>query len=187
MLIFAVPFVKTTTRRSSKPAFTQPPLQADLEGAKAALLDGDPARALALLMPELSKNDPVPESRLLASKALFLLGRLPEAILEIEAFLKNNPHSVEALLLAGVIMSNARELARAVDFFNKAACFLDDTAKEHLAILSQSGEIDPIALEELIDEVESDPANRPRVLALACALGKAGHFRAVEKFLPLLE
>ena len=46
---------------------------------------------------------------------------------------------------------------------------------------------DPVALEEMMEEVEENPGERDRAIALVCALGSAGYFKAVERFMGVFD
>jgi tetratricopeptide (TPR) repeat protein len=155
--------------------------------ARAALAEGSFSHALNLVAPWLTDDVTPPIALLLAGRALLSLGRFPEAIGYLEQYLSVQPSCPEGLLAAGVAAAGARELAKAVDWFNKAAHSLSGKARELLEPYLLKGTPDPIAIEDLIVQVESHPDDRDCALALTCALGQAGHFRAIERFLSIID
>ena len=182
-------FLRTESEARSKPIekVDRTDLTETVFQARAALREKAPGRALSLLAPWLGDENPPAEARLIAGRALTALGRYPEALGLLEEYLAEHPNSVEGLLAAGIAAASARELARAVDWFNRAAHALSGRALSLIEPLGSLEHPDPIALEEMVAEVESYPGDRDRALALACALGRSGHFRAVERFLAVLD
>jgi tetratricopeptide (TPR) repeat protein len=132
-------------------------------------------------------KDAVPEAHLITGRALAALGRYPEALRCLEEYLDEHPNSVEGLIAAGLAAAGARELARAIQLFNRAGQRLSAPARALVEPLGSLEHPDPVGLEEMVAEVESHPKDPDRLFAVACALGQAGHFRAVERFLRLLD
>ncbi len=188
VIMLSIPFLKTVTRKKSPPEKDQvkPDLTETISRAADAIRENNPSRALYLVAPWLTCDKPPNEIRLVAGRALAALGRYPEALGHFEAYLKDNPGSVEGLLAAGLAAARARELARAIDWFNRASRAVTGRAQVLLEALPDNETNDPIIIEELVAEVESYPEDRDRALALICVLGRAGHFRAVEKYIPML-
>jgi len=187
--MLSIPFLKTTAKaRTQRPPETvRPDPGKTLDEARAALRERNPQRALNLLAPLINAGDAPDETRLLAGRALAALERYPEALEHLEMYVAANPDSVKGLLCAGLVAASAREIAKAVDWFNRAARALGGRARAILEPLMNAEQPDPVAIEEMVADVESHPEDRDRALALACALGRAGHFRAVERFLPVLD
>ncbi len=184
--MLSIPFLRSTIR--SKAGRTEPKVVPDVSEtltlARKALRAGNASRAHSLVVPTLSEKDAPAEARLVAGKALSAMGRYPEALMHFEAYLASEPGSVEGLLAAGLTAARAQEMARAADWFNRACLALTGRARKLIEPLMKTARHDPVAIEEMVAELESYPEDRERALALACALGRAGHFRAVERYLP---
>ncbi len=187
MLFF--PFLRIDTNSSPKsaPAGERAELAETVKSARLALAEGVPDRALNLVAPWLTDDESPVIALLIAGRALTALGRYPEALGYLEQYLREKPRCPEGLLAAGMAAARSRELARAVDWFNRAAHSLSGKARELIEPFVLTEQPDPLAIEELIVEVESNPGDRDRALALACALGRGGHFRAIERFLGVID
>jgi hypothetical protein len=185
MLTFTFPFIKTDTRpgRTNVAAKLQPLLPEKIAEARSALLSRDPGRALTIMAPMLSEETPSAEVRLIAGRALSSLERNQEALWHLEAYLQVCPDSVEGLVVAGLTSARVGELGRAINWFNGAVMNLNERQLNYLNMLGPDVHPDPVAIEEMFGDVELDRNNRDRALALACALGRAGHFRIAERFL----
>jgi len=129
----------------------------------------------------------VDRTRLIACKALMVMGRHLEALGHVENFLKDHPDSVEGMLTAGLIASRMRQVSMAIEWFNRASKHVTGRAKTFLDPILEKKIRDLVDIEELVAEAEAHPEDRELALATACALGRSGHFRAVERFLPILE
>ena len=185
MLTFAFPFVKADAakRRNAVENSVSPGLPDAIAKARASLAQGDAHRALLTIAPLMMSDAPAPEACIIVGRALSAMGRYPEALEQLDACLARCPDSVEGLILAGLTAARARELARAVDFFNRAAESLPDRPGSILKTLGPGNRPDPVALEDMVAEAEAHPEDRDLALALGCVLGRAGHFRAVERFM----
>ena len=185
MLTFTFPFVKTDTRprRSSEGKPGTSDLDDSLDRARNALSGGNPGQALAALSGCLTDEQPSVQARLLAGRALYSLGRYHESLVHLEAYLSQRPGSVEALVFAGLAAAQIREFARAINWFNGAALSLDPRQRTLLKNLGAEIHPDPVALEEMMAEAELNRGDRDLALVLACALGRAGHFKAAERYL----
>jgi len=172
---------------AKKSGLKHPDIGEAIRSSRKALLDGEPGSALGLVAPFLRDDDALPEIRLIAGRALTALGRYPEALEYFDIYLTDNADSVEGLLAAGVAASKSRALAKALGWFSKAFNTLARKADKFIQPLLSSDEIDPVIIEEMIADMESHPADKNRAIALMCALGKAGHFNAVEKFMKILD
>jgi len=124
---------------------------------------------------------------LVAGKALMVMGRYIEAFEHVEEYLKEQPDSVEGMITAGLIAARMGQVAMAQEWFNRGSVKLEGRAKELMEPVLEKSEFDMMDIEDLVAEAEAHPEDKERVLALACALGRAGHFRAVERFVPSLE
>jgi tetratricopeptide (TPR) repeat protein len=184
--MLGIPFLKTLpkTRQPSARKIARPTLNETLREARTALDSRQPSRAHWLVTPWLEEKDCPAEVRLIAGRALAAQGRYAEAMGHFEIYVAGNPDSVDGLICAALTAARARNITRAVDWFNLAARALTGRAKTAIEPLLSSNPYDPVAIEDMVADVEAHPEDKERALALACALGRAGHFRAVEKFLP---
>ena len=185
MFTFAFPFNRTATvartEQVRKPE--KPGLEDLVKLARGLMRDGNPQAALGSLAPWKDDTDGCPEARLLIGRALLALNRYPEAIQQLEAFLEFRPESMEGLLAAGIAAARLSEFAKAADLSNRAAMQLVGPARSLLKSLGSGSKPDPVAIEEMMADIEADRTDRDRGLALACALAKAGHFRVAEKYM----
>ena len=184
-----LPFKKTDPDLTpgTRGKIERPNLEKTVLQIRAALANGDNSLALNLVAPWLTDDDTPPIALLLAGRALTALRRYPEALGYLEQYTHIEPSCSEGLLAAGIAAAGAREIARAVDWFNKATHSLSGVARQILEPYILTGTPDPIAIENLVVEVESHPDDCDRVLALSCALGQAGHFKAIERFLSIID
>lgn len=83
------------------------------------LLERDPAKALPLLKEQVKPDSPQKEHRMLA-ECLLALGKLDEAISQVEILLKENDTSAENLYLAGRVTLAAKEYKIATAWFTQA-------------------------------------------------------------------
>lgn len=154
-----------------------------MKKAREALANGNASVAYSTLAPLLG-NEPIPpEVRLTTARVLYELRRFAEASTHLEAYLDQNPFDVEALIIAGLVAAELWELAKAADYFNRACLALRGNTRELLLSLGNEFKPDPIAVEEMIEDIQAYPEDTERALALACALGRAGHFKAASRFL----
>jgi len=186
--MLGIPFLKTIVKPKADKEIR--PVKPDLSDlvAKAGekLKDNQPTSALSMVAPWHSDDDAPSEIKLVAGRALAALGRFPEALEYFEAWVEGNPGSVEGLIEAGLIAARARKLTIAMEYFNRAIGTVSGRVRAILKPYLESDIHDPVVIEELILDLESNPGDRDRALALACALGRSGHFRAIERFLPSL-
>lgn len=187
--MLSIPFL--TKSKPAKSGACEIPGDADLgdivSDALSALGQNRPSQALSAIAPFRLGPDIPDEVRLIAGRALTALGRYPEALLIFEEYIRANPKSTIGYLAAGLAAARARQLVIAMDWFKKAAMSLDDRARELFEPFKNLDQIDAVTIEDMIVKVESNPDDRDLALALASALGLAGHFIAVERFLPILE
>ncbi len=186
--MLSIPFLKMPTRVRSKRRVEElkPDPSEIVSQASRALADGGPSRALLMVAPWRNDPEAPAKMKLIAARALSALGRYPEAIGRFVEYLDSNPGDAEGLVWAGLAAAKARETARAMEWFNRATYALDGRARAILEAFTRSEGSDPLAIEDMVAEAEAHPEDRDRALALACALGRGGHFRAVEGFLGVL-
>jgi len=187
--MLGITFLKTEkkTDRTDRVKITKPDLNEILSRAREAMATRLPMKAISILTPYLKLDDIPPVVMLAAGKALGELGRYPEALDMIESYLSKNPSSIEGLISAGLISARACEFSRAINYFRRASNALNIKARLLLEPLGSLENPDPVAIEDLVATVESNPGDTDKILALACALGSAGHFRAVERFVDCLK
>jgi hypothetical protein len=183
MLTFTFPFYKadTATRRADEKG-RRPGLADAITKAREFLGEHMPGRALSVIAPWLDGDISLKEVRLIAGRSLFELGRYPEAFGHLDRYLSECPKSLEGLVVGGLSAARIRDIARAMDFFSRASQLLNSRQFSLFETLSREGKPDLVALEEMLSDVEADPGDIDRALALSCALGISGHFRAVERF-----
>jgi len=187
--MLGIPFLKTPARSKSRldELKIKPVLSELVPRAMDLLRDNQPEKAFSLIAPRHLDDDAPDELRLVAGHALAALGRYPEALGHYTYYLARHPDSVIGLLAAGLAAARARQLAQASDWFRRASETATGRVKELLEPLLDADVHDPVTIGEMIADLESFPGDRERAIALACALGCAGHFRAVERFLPIFD
>ncbi len=187
--MLGIPFLKSATK--SKTRVDSPQVKPDLtelvSNAMELLRNNRPEQAFSLVAPWHLEDDAPDEIRLVAGHALAALGRFPESLGHYSEYLERHPESVDALLTAGLAAARARRLAQAADWFRRASMAVTGRVRELLEPLLEADVHDPVTIGEMIADLESHPGDRDRAIALACALGCAGHFRAVERFLPIFD
>jgi len=186
--MLGIPFLTAATKSktTSEGKLPKPSLKDTIQDARNALNMQQPSRAHSLVASWLDEPDCPAEVRLIAGRALAAQGRYPEAMQQFVIYISGNPDSVQGLVSAALTAARIHDITRAVDWFNRAAHSLKGRAKKYIRPFLESDTNDTVAIEEMVAEVEAHPEDKERALALAIALGRAGHFRAVERFLPTL-
>jgi tetratricopeptide (TPR) repeat protein len=184
--MLGIPFLTapTRSRSTSEEKSPGPGPKETIREAKRALDVHRPSHAHSLVAPMLDDPDCPAEARLAAGRALAAQGRYPEAMQQFVIYISGNPDSVQGLISAALTAARIHDITRAIDWFNRAAHLLKGRAKNYIKPILESGINDAVAIEDMVADVEAHPEDKERALALAIALGCAGHFRAVERFLP---
>lgn len=185
--MLSIPFLNSKRKTPIETKNQTPDWDVLISNAYMALGGNEPRKAHSLISPWTeSKSAPV-ELHKLAGHVLTALGRHTESIDEFEKFLAKHPNSVKCLLSAGLAAARVPQLQRATKYFNRAIRTITGRVRTLLEPLLKKDLFDVLAILDLVNEVESNPEDNDRRLALALALGRAGHFKAVERFLPALD
>lgn len=185
--MLSIPFLNSKRKTPVESKNKTPDWDALISNASMALRGNEPRKAHSLISPWIeSKSAPV-ELHKLAGHVLMALGRYIESIDEFEKYLAKYPNSVKCLLAAGLAAAYVPELQRATKYFNCAIRTITGRVRTLLEPLLKKDLFDVLAIIDLVNEVESNPEDKDRRLALALALGRAGHFKAVERFLPAFD
>lgn len=185
--MLSIPFLNLKRKSSIETKNQTPDWDALISDASMALRGNEPRKAHSLISPWTeSKNAPV-ELHRLAGHVLTALGRHTESMFEFDKYLAKHPNSTKCLLSAGLAAARVPQLQRATKYFNRAIHTITGRARTLLEPLLKKELFDVLAIVDLVNEVESNPEDKDRRLALALALGRAGHFKAVERFLPAFD
>lgn len=185
--MLSIPFLNGKRAASKEDEISTPNWDVLMSDASTAWHDDAPEKAYAMITPWLDHEEAPAKFHKLAGHVLMSLGKHTEAVREFEKYLETYPDSVKGLLAAGVASARARDLQAATGYFNRAIRAITGRARTLLEPLIKRDLFDALAIEDLVYEVESNPGDKERVLALMLALGRAGHFKAVEKFMPAIE
>ncbi|HEX9743934.1 MAG TPA: hypothetical protein VGB30_00770 [bacterium] len=151
------------------------------------LKKGDAPGALRNISALLNQENLPDKIKLVAGRSLYLMKRYPEAAEYLDKYIENHPNSFAGLLIGGLNAAKIRELAKASKYIGQAMRLIPLKAREYFNASLNGAGIDPVKLEEMVEEVESYPGDRDRALALLCALAKAGHYTAAERFIYALD
>lgn len=185
--MFSFIFPRQVPVTDKKTATERPDLTNAVADARRALLDNDPNIAMGTLAPWLNDNYVPSEVLYVTGRSLMILGRNPESLGYMEKFLERKPRSFAGLIVAGITASRMSEFSKATGWITDAVSALRGNAKNLLMSVMAGTVIDPIDIEEMVVEVESYPGDDDRRVALLCALCIAGHYRAAERFLDVVD
>lgn len=185
--MLSIPFLNGRREKPKDDATELPDWDILISDILKAFQQNDPNAAYELVSPWLETDEAPAEFLKLAGHSLAAVGRHPESLEQYEKYLSVHPNSVKGLLAAGLAAARSRRLRLATDFFNRALLAITGRARMLLEPLIKKDIFDALAIEDLVYEVESHPGDKDRVLALVLALGRAGHFKAVEKFMPVID
>jgi tetratricopeptide (TPR) repeat protein len=185
--MLSIPFLNGKRTSAKENEIKTPDWDVLLSDISKALADNAPDKAYSLVSPWLKHDEAPARFHKAAGHALTSVGKHQDSICEFEKYLTVYPDSVKGLLAAGLASAKARDLQTATGYFNRAIRAITGRARTLLEPLISRDIFDAVAIEDLVYEVESNPGDKERVLALVLALGRAGHFKAVEKFMPAIE